>query len=84
MARVGRPHHPFYRLVAIDRRRARDAKPIEILGTFDAQKGKKADALKVDRIRHWLSVGARPTDTVRQTLKSLGIWNQVASNKQKV
>ena len=33
--RIGRPHAPFYRLVATDRRNARDAAPIEVLGTFN-------------------------------------------------
>lgn len=77
LSRIGRPHKPFYRMVAIDRTRARDAKPIEVLGTFNGTQGKKPDAVKVDRIRHWISVGATTSDTVRTTLKKLGIWNQV-------
>jgi len=46
---VGRPHAPFFRLVATDRRKARDGKPIEVLGTFNPLKGKKAEALKGSR-----------------------------------
>ena len=75
--RVGKPHAPIFRLVAIDRRQARDAKPIEILGTFNPKNMKKPESIHVDRIRHWVSVGALPTDTVCQTLKRAGIWNQV-------
>jgi small subunit ribosomal protein S16 len=75
--RVGRPHAHYYRLVAIDRRQARDAEPIEILGTFNPQNMKNPEAIKVDRIKHWVSVGALPTDTVLHTLKIAGIWDQV-------
>jgi small subunit ribosomal protein S16 len=74
---VGRPHDAFFRLVAIDRRGARDDKPIEILGTFDPHKKKKPEALQVERLKYWLSVGAQPTDTVRQALKNNGLWDQV-------
>ena len=75
--RVGRPRAPFYRLVAIDRARARDAEPIEILGTFAPGRMSKPEVLNVERVRYWVSVGAVPTDTVRQTLKRAGLWNQI-------
>lgn len=75
--RVGRPHAPYFRLVAIDKKKSRDAKPIEVLGAFNPRQGKKADTVKVDRIRYWLSVGAAPTDSALKTLKKLGIWDQV-------
>ena len=74
--RVGRPHAPYFRLVAIDKRQSRDAEPIEILGTFRPS-DKKNPSVNIDRIRHWVSVGALPTDTVRQALKTAGVWDQV-------
>ncbi len=75
--RVGRPRAPVYRLVAIDRTSARDAEPLEILGTFTPNRMTKPDAIHVERIRYWVSVGAKPTDTVLQTLKRAGLWAQV-------
>ena len=75
--RIGRPHDPFYRVVAIDRRQARDAEPIEVLGTITPHDKKNPIAIKIDRLKHWLSVGAQPTDTVRHTLKKAGLWAQV-------
>lgn len=75
--RIGRPHDPFYRLVAIDRRSARDAKPIEVLGTFTPHDKKNPHAIKVDRLKYWVGVGAQPTLTVLQTLKVAGLWAQV-------
>ena len=77
LTRVGRPRAHYYRLVAIDRRQARDAAPLEVLGTFDPHNMKKPEVIHVDRIKHWVSVGAQPTETVLHTLKIAGIWDQV-------
>ncbi len=76
-SRIGRPHAPFFRLVAADHRNARDAKPIEVLGTFNPRKKDKPEALNVDRIKYWISVGAQPSDSVKFTLKKAGVWDQV-------
>ena len=75
--RIGRPHDPYYRLVAIDRRQARDAKPIEILGTINPRNKQKPEALNVERIKHWISVGALASESVLFTLKKAGVWDQV-------
>lgn len=75
--RIGRPHAPFYRLVAIDRRQARDAEPIEVLGTFNPRKMKTPEAIKVERVKYWVGVGALPTESVVHTLKQAGLWDQV-------
>lgn len=75
--RIGRPHDPYYRLVATDRRQARDAAPIEVLGTFNPRRVAKPDAVNIDRIRYWVSVGAQPTESVVFALKKAGIWAQV-------
>lgn len=75
--RVGRPHDPYFRLVAIDRRQARDAEPIEVLGTFNPRKVKNPDGVKVERLRYWVSVGAQPSPSVVHALKSAGVWDQV-------
>jgi small subunit ribosomal protein S16 len=74
--RVGRPHDPYFRLVAIDRRQARDAAPIEVLGAFNPRKIKNPDAVNVDRIRYWVSVGAQPSPSVVHALKAAGVWDQ--------
>lgn len=75
--RVGRPHAPYFRMVAIDHHQSRDAEPIEILGTFRPSDKKNPQAVNVDRVRYWVSVGAQPTETVRQALKVAGLWEQV-------
>ncbi len=75
--RVGRPHAPFFRVVAIDRQQARDAEPIEVLGTIDPRDKKNPHAIKIDRLQYWISVGALPTESVLFTLKKAGVWSQV-------
>ena len=66
--RTGMPKQPYYRLVAIDHRAARDAKEIEILGHYNPREKSNALTLQTERIQYWLSQGARPSDTVRSLL----------------
>ncbi|MEN0019798.1 MAG: 30S ribosomal protein S16 [Planctomycetota bacterium] len=75
MQRLGRRNRPFYRINAIDKRRARDGKVIENLGWYNPVETDpdKQVSLKEDRIRYWLSVGAQPSDTVRDFLAKADI-----------
>lgn len=70
MQRLGRRNRPFYRINAIEKRTRRDGKVLENLGWYDpvARDPEKQLLLKEDRIRHWLSAGAQPSDTVRDFL----------------
>ena len=75
LKRVGRRHRPSYRLAAVGRRRARDSRVIEELGSYDPLNPSedRQTTLKRERIEYWLSVGAQPSDTVRSLLKKQGI-----------
>lgn len=70
MQRLGRRHRPFYRINAVDRRKKRDGAIIENLGWYDplARDEAKQLSLNEERIKHWLGVGAQPSDTVRDIL----------------
>jgi small subunit ribosomal protein S16 len=72
---MGRRHRAAYRVAAMDGRRSRDSKVIELLGTYDPVIPQPEQQLKLDRerIEYWLGVGAQPTDTVRALLKKQGI-----------
>lgn len=76
-SRVGRPHDPYFRLVATDRRQARDAAPIEVLGTYNPRNVANPDGIKVERIKYWISVGAQVSGPVVHALKKSGVWPQV-------
>ena len=77
LKRVGRRNRPSYRVAAMDSRRARDSRVIEELGIYDPLDSDedRQVVLKRDRIEYWLSVGAKPSDTVRRLLNkhSIGV-----------
>lgn len=70
MKRMGRTHRPFYRINAIDSRTRRDGRVIEQLGWYNPCTEDESQKLNLneERIRHWLSVGAQPSETVRDIL----------------
>ena len=74
LKRMGRTHRPFYRLGAMDKRSPRNGIVIEELGWFDPlASDEKQMSLNVERIDYWLSVGAQPSETVRNLLRKAGL-----------
>lgn len=75
MTRTGRRNRTSFRLGAYDSRTARDGRCLELLGFYDpgAKTEERRVVLKAERIRHWLSVGALPTEKVASILKQKGI-----------
>jgi len=75
LKRLGRKHRSFFRLAAIEGRNPRDGRVLEELGLYDpANKDSSQQVrLNAERIKHWLKVGATPSDTVRSLLKKNGI-----------
>ena len=74
LSRMGRKKRPFYRIVAVDKRRKRDGAFIERIGHYhplDDPPGIKIDAEKALK---WLRVGAQPSNTVRSLLRKEGVW----------
>ena len=72
MTRVGNKNNPFYRIVVADERSPRDGKFIEQVGTYDPRPEKEAVSMDVERIQHWISKGARPSQTVSELLRRHG------------
>jgi len=67
LARGGAKKRPFYQIVVADARSPRDGRFVEKVGTYNpmlSQESQDRVRLNVDRIKHWLSVGAQPTDRV--------------------
>lgn len=67
MKRMGRKNRPYYRIVAIDGRQPRDGRVLEDLGTYDPsiRETDQRATLLPERIKHWISVGAKPSDNVQ-------------------
>jgi small subunit ribosomal protein S16 len=64
LRREGARNSPYYKIVVADQRRPRDGKFIEIIGTYDPRKKGDNFTLKLERADYWVSVGARPSQTV--------------------
>lgn len=70
LARYGKKKMPSYRIVVIDKRRPRNGRFTEIVGTYDPLKNPAALNLNAERIQYWLARGAQPSDTVRSFLEN--------------
>lgn len=76
LSRGGAKKRPYYHIVIADSRRARDSKFIERVGAYNPMLPKDDPnrvKLKEDRIKHWLGVGAQPTDRVHRFLGDAGL-----------
>ena len=70
LARFGAKKKPTYRVVVIEKERARDGRAIEIVGHYNPVADPAQVELKHERISHWMKNGARPSDTVARLLAS--------------
>src|SRR5262249_20504557 len=76
LARAGAKKRPYYRIVVADSKRPRDGRYIEKLGTYNPLLPRgSAERVKLveDRVKHWLGVGAQPTDRVLRFLDKAGM-----------
>jgi small subunit ribosomal protein S16 len=83
LTRGGSKKRPYYKIVVADARAPRDGKFIEKIGTYNpllAKDDEKRVVLDADRAKHWLSVGAQPTDRVARFLDVAGVREREARN----
>ena len=83
LTRGGSKKRPYYKIVVADARSPRDGKFIEKIGNYNPLLAKDNDQriqLDGDRAKHWLSVGAQPTDRVARFLDAAGILERSARN----
>ena len=79
LRRIGAKKKPIYRLVIADSRSPRDGRFIETVGHYNPLVDPPAITVREERIEQWLRWGAQPTDTVRQLLARVGVWQKLAS-----
>lgn len=70
LARFGKKKMPCYRVVVTDKRRPRNGRFVEVVGTYDPLKKPAEIKLDAERIKYWIGCGAQPSDTVRSFLQS--------------
>lgn len=81
LRRMGAKKRPFYRLVVADSRCARDGRFIETLGYYNPCVEPSEIKIDAERAKHWLSVGAQPSDTAASLLKKQGIIERQGAAK---
>jgi small subunit ribosomal protein S16 len=70
LARFGAKKKPSYRVVVIDKERARNIRSVEVVGLYNPVSQPPIVNLKHDRIEFWIKNGAQPSDTVQRLLKN--------------
>ena len=76
LKRLGKIREPYYRIVVADARTKRDGRAIEEIGKYHPKAEPSFIEVNSERVQHWLSVGAQPTDPVRVLLKITGDWQK--------
>jgi len=76
LKRLGKIREPYYRIVVADARTKRDGRAIEEIGKYHPKAEPSLIEVNSERVQHWLSVGAQPTDPVRVLLKVTGDWQK--------
>jgi len=64
LTRTGARKQPHYRVVVIEKARARNGRPVEVVGTYNPRTNPASIELKRDRIEYWVSKGAKVSDRV--------------------
>ena len=86
LARGGAKKRPYYRIVVTNSRSARDGRFIEKIGTYNpllAKDSPERVKLDAERAKHWISVGAQPSDRVLRFLDAAGVMERAARNNPK-
>jgi small subunit ribosomal protein S16 len=86
LARGGSKKRPHYAVVATDSRNPRDGRFLEKLGTYDPMLAKDHEGrvkMDLDRVKHWLGLGAQPTDRVARMLEAAGVLPKKERNNPK-
>jgi small subunit ribosomal protein S16 len=76
LKRLGKIREPYYRIIVADSRTKRDGRAIEEIGKYHPKAEPSLIEVNSERVQHWLSVGAQPTDPVRVLLKVTGDWQK--------
>ncbi|MFI5845480.1 30S ribosomal protein S16 [Catenuloplanes sp. NPDC051500] len=76
LLRMGKIRNPQYRIVVADSRTKRDGRAIEYVGIYQPKEHPSVIEVKSDRVQHWLSVGAQPSEAVQRILEKTGDWQK--------
>jgi small subunit ribosomal protein S16 len=76
LRRIGAKKQPSYRVVAADKESPRDGRFLEVLGFYNPRTEPSTIEFTEDRVYHWLSVGAQPSDSVSSLFRQVGLMER--------
>lgn len=76
LKRLGKIRAPYYRIIVADAHNKRDGRAIEEIGKYAPKEDPSFIEVNSERVQHWLSVGAQPTEPVQAILRKTGDWQQ--------
>jgi len=71
MTRGGTKHKPFYRIVAMDKRKPRESRYIDLIGYYNPMKETPDINIDLNKYNDWLEKGAKPSTTVKSLIKKV-------------
>jgi small subunit ribosomal protein S16 len=81
LRRIGLRHQPVYRVVVADKESPRDGRFLEVIGIYNPRTEPFTLDVKEDRVYHWMSNGAQPSESCEKLFKSTGIMERFARLK---
>lgn len=85
LLRMGRKKRPFYHIVAVDGRKARDAtRYLDKIGSYDPLKDPPDVSIDNAKALKWLKRGGSPSDTVRDIFKKKGVFKEFVEQKREI
>ena len=72
LTRLGSKKRPLYRIVAVDSQTRRDGRALDYVGHYNPMLDPAEISIDKEKVKHWIELGACPTDTVRALLKKAG------------
>ena len=82
LRRMGAKSQPTYRIVATEKESPRDGRFLEILGSYNPRTVPATVQVNEDRVYHWMSQGAQPSESVVKLFRSTGLMDRYARFKQ--
>jgi small subunit ribosomal protein S16 len=71
LTRGGTKHRPFYRIVAMDKRRPRESRYIDLIGHYNPMREQPEIRVDFDKYNEWIKKGAKPSETVKSLIKKV-------------
>lgn len=82
LRRIGSTHQPYYRVVVADKEAPRDGRFVEIVGQYNPKTAPATINFDEERVYHWLSVGAQPSESVAKLIKVVKLDERFARFKK--